>query len=118
MKRGFAVILIGLDPHKRSHTAVALDETGQLLGVIKVTADKDMGPDCSPGPAGGHNAAGRSKERRVWVGRSPSSLWQLENRRLMSRRRWRPGRGWRDQSREQERSPRRPEHRRGGPASF
>jgi hypothetical protein len=34
------VITIGVDPHKSSHTAVAVDETGQVLGERRVPADK------------------------------------------------------------------------------
>jgi transposase len=34
------VITIGIDPHKSSHTAVALDETGRRLGELRVTATK------------------------------------------------------------------------------
>ncbi len=33
------MITIGIDPHKSSHTAVALDETGALLGERRVPAD-------------------------------------------------------------------------------
>jgi transposase len=35
------VIVIGLDPHKSSHTAVAIDQTGAVVGRLKVTADKN-----------------------------------------------------------------------------
>ena len=34
------MITIGIDPHKSSHTAVALDETGAPLGELRVLADK------------------------------------------------------------------------------
>lgn len=34
------MITIGVDPHKSSHTAVAVDETGQVLGERRVPADK------------------------------------------------------------------------------
>jgi hypothetical protein len=33
-------VIIGIDPHKSSHTAVALDATGQVLGELRVTAGK------------------------------------------------------------------------------
>ena len=33
------MITIGIDPHKSSHTAVALDETGAMLGELRVLAD-------------------------------------------------------------------------------
>jgi hypothetical protein len=36
------VITIGIDPHKSSHTAVALDPAGRILGEIRVPATKAM----------------------------------------------------------------------------
>jgi hypothetical protein len=36
------VITIGIDPHKASHTAVALDKSGAPVGQIRVVADKSM----------------------------------------------------------------------------
>ena len=36
------MITIGIDPHKSSHTAVALDETGRVLGELRVAATRAM----------------------------------------------------------------------------
>jgi transposase len=36
------VVTIGIDPHKASHTAVALDPEGVTLGQLRVVADKSM----------------------------------------------------------------------------
>ena len=36
------MITIGIDPHKSSHTAVALDEAGAALGELRVRADQSM----------------------------------------------------------------------------
>lgn len=33
-------VMIGIDPHKRSHTAVAIDGTEEVLGQLRVTADR------------------------------------------------------------------------------
>jgi transposase len=33
-------VIIGIDPHKSSHTAVALDAAGQVLAELRVTAGK------------------------------------------------------------------------------
>jgi len=33
-------VMIGIDPHKRSHTAVALDGTEEVLGQLRLTADR------------------------------------------------------------------------------
>ena len=34
------VVMIGIDPHKRSHTAVALNGSDEVLGRLRVTADR------------------------------------------------------------------------------
>ncbi len=34
------MITIGIDPHKSSHTAVAIDATGHVLGELRVAASK------------------------------------------------------------------------------
>jgi transposase len=34
------MVIIGIDPHKSSHTAVALDEVGQVLGELRLAASK------------------------------------------------------------------------------
>ncbi len=34
------VTTIGIDPHKATHTAVAIDETEQVLGELTVPADR------------------------------------------------------------------------------
>jgi transposase len=54
-------VMIGVDPHKASHTAAALDEHGQLLGQQRVTATVD-----------GYQAL------RQWAGRWPQRCWAVE----------------------------------------
>ena len=34
------MFVIGIDPHKRSHTAAVLDDTEELVGQLRVTADR------------------------------------------------------------------------------
>jgi transposase len=34
------VVMIGIDPHKASHTAVAVDSDEQVLGELQVRADR------------------------------------------------------------------------------
>lgn len=34
------MITIGIDPHKQTHTAVAVNEVGQLLGEVTVAGDE------------------------------------------------------------------------------
>jgi transposase len=55
------VITIGIDPHKSSHTAVALDESGETLGELRVPAD-------------GSTLATLS----AWAGRWPRRRWAIE----------------------------------------
>jgi transposase len=55
------VITIGIDPHKASHTAVALDGAGRVLGELRVAATKPM------------------LERLLrWVERWPERIWAVE----------------------------------------
>jgi transposase len=55
------VITIGVDPHKSSHTAVAVDETGQVLGELRVPADK-----------------GTLRRLRRWAEHWPERTWAIE----------------------------------------
>lgn len=52
------MVIIGIDPHKASHTAVALDDTHQPLGHLRVDASK---------------AATRAL--RAWAKRWPERRW-------------------------------------------
>ena len=55
------MVTIGIDPHKASHTAVALDEEGRLLGELRVVATKAM------------------LERLLrWAERWPERIWAVE----------------------------------------
>jgi transposase len=53
--------MIGVDPHKASHTAAALDEHGHLLGEQRIAASVD-----------GY------QELRRWAGRWPQRCWAVE----------------------------------------
>ncbi|WP_242583769.1 IS110 family transposase [Amycolatopsis sp. 195334CR] len=35
------MVVVGIDPHKSSHTAVAVDQTGRRLAQKTVTSDRD-----------------------------------------------------------------------------
>jgi transposase len=54
-------VIIGVDPHKASHTAAALDEHGHLLGQQRIAASVD-----------GY------QELRRWAGRWPQRCWAVE----------------------------------------
>jgi transposase len=55
-------VMIGIDPHKRSHTAVALDEHDQVLDQIRVDADPSQ-----------------IKRLLGWATRWPERVWAIEN---------------------------------------
>jgi transposase len=54
-------VMIGVDPHKASHTAAALDEHGRLLGRQRVPATLD-----------GY------RQLRQWAVRWPKRRWAVE----------------------------------------
>ena len=55
------MITIGIDPHKASHTAVALDPTGGVLGEVRVSATRT------------------TVERLLrWAERWPERIWAIE----------------------------------------
>jgi len=55
------MITIGVDPHKSSHTAVALDEAGQVLAELRVPASTAM-----------------VKRLKSWAGCWPERTWAIE----------------------------------------
>ena len=68
------MVLIGIDPHKASHTAVVIDESERELARVKVSADKVPGRRAagrSPRPT--PRAAGRSSRPAGWGSCWPSS---------------------------------------------
>ena len=60
------VITIGIDPHKSSLTAVALEPTGEVAATIRleITSD-DRAHSCARGPGSGASGDGRSKAPRA-----------------------------------------------------
>ena len=57
-----AAVVIGIDPHKASHTAVAVDEREVTLGDVRVRA-----------------TAAQSERLLAWAGRWPQRIWAVEN---------------------------------------
>jgi hypothetical protein len=55
------VITIGIDPHKSSHTAVAFDEAGHVLGELRVSANKAT-----------------LTRLQSWAGTWPERTWAIE----------------------------------------
>jgi hypothetical protein len=48
-RRRSEVITIGIDPHKRTHTAVAVSSVGELLAELTEDLDAGEGPSLRPG---------------------------------------------------------------------
>jgi hypothetical protein len=71
------MIIIGIDPHKTSHVAVAVDQHEQPVGQRTVLPAPRPPPGCWPGPSSGRNAAGRSRAPVGWATTSPSSWFWL-----------------------------------------
>src|SRR3954452_15666998 len=55
------MVTIGIDPHKASHTAVALDSSGQTLGELRVDADASM-----------------LRRLHQWAAAWPQRVWAIE----------------------------------------
>jgi transposase len=70
------VITIGIDPHKASHTAVALDANGVTLSELRVTADRSM--------LAGLEQWAAAWPRRVWAIEGASGLGRLLAQQLVA----------------------------------
>lgn len=68
-------VMIGIDPHKRSHTAVALDGTNEVLGQLRVTADRRQVARLL--------AFARPWPERVWAVENANGLGRLLSRGLV-----------------------------------
>jgi len=54
-------VMIGVDPHKASHTAVAIDHKEKVLGELRVRSSADQ-----------------VKQLRAWAARWPKRTWAVE----------------------------------------
>ena len=68
------MIIIGIDPHKTSHTAVAVDQREQPVGQLTVLAGPRPLLGCWPGPSSGRSAAGRWRAPAGWATTWPQQL--------------------------------------------
>jgi len=59
-------VMTGIDPHRRSHTAVALNGTDAVVGQLRVTADRRQLDRLLASPSRGPNACGRSRTPTAW----------------------------------------------------
>jgi transposase len=68
-------VMIGIDPHKRSHTAVALNGTDEVLGQLRITADRRQLDRLLRFAA--------SWPERVWAVENANGLGRLLSRQLL-----------------------------------
>jgi hypothetical protein len=68
-----AVVMIGVDPHKGSHTAVAIDQAERVLGQVRVRAAAIQAEHWWPGRQDGPNGSGRLRAPAAWAICLPSS---------------------------------------------
>src|SRR4051812_3992020 len=70
-------VMIGIDPHKASHMAVAIDDDEQSLGVLKVAADRGQTPRLLAW-------AELLGEERTWAIESAGGLGKLLSQELLA----------------------------------
>ena len=63
-----AQVIIGIDPHKGSHTAVALSDGERTLGQLRVIAAPGQVEQLQRWAAPGQKGFGRSRVLEVWAG--------------------------------------------------
>ena len=85
------LVTIGVDPHKGSHTAVAIDVEETKLGEVRVSSAKDQCDQLlgwpRPSPSGASPSSQRPGSATCW----PNSSWPPARRCSMCPRRWRLG---------------------------
>jgi transposase len=69
-------VMIGIDPHKRSHTAVAINGIDEILGQLRVTADRRQLPRLL--------AFAERWPDRVWAVENANGLGRLLSRQLLA----------------------------------
>ena len=76
------MVIIGIDPHKGSHTAVAIDEAERKLGEVRVRADRyQLEGSLKWAIEFLERALGDRVRQRAGEGCCPSSLWRPARRR-------------------------------------
>ena len=89
-----AAVIIGVDPHKGSHTAVAIDGAEAQLGSLRVRASAAPGRQAAGvGGGRGRSGPGRSRAPAGWGICWPSSCWPPASRSSTSSPSSAPGSG-------------------------
>ncbi len=87
-------VMIGIDPHKASHTAAAIDPAENELGQVRVQGGRrPAGAAVGVGARGGRSGPGRWRTPAGWAICSPSSCWRPVSGCWMCRPSWPPGCG-------------------------
>jgi hypothetical protein len=84
-------VIIGVDPHKATHTAVAIDRTEAELARARVRASRTQVPQLLRWPSHSGNVCGRSSPLAGWAICWRSSSWPPVRPSSTCRRRWRRG---------------------------
>ena len=84
------MIMIGIDPHKATHTAVAVDDYEAVLAELTVRARRPRLTGSADGLTASTIDGGRSRPPTVSAISSPSSSSPPARRCSMCRRCWRP----------------------------
>ena len=92
-ERAMAEVMIGIDPHKSSHTAVAIGPAEEPLGELRVRACASQAESCWRGRWCGRSGPGRWRAPPGWGICWPSSWSPRASRCWMCRRSWPPGCG-------------------------
>ena len=100
-------VIIGIDPHKASHAACAIDDSEQELAISRCVPDTANSSSWSPGRNRSGRERGRSSRPAVSAISSPSNSSRRANVWSTCRRRCRHGCGCRNRTVEQERPERR-----------
>ena len=73
-------VMIGVDPHKGSHTAVAIGAAEERLGELRVRAWAAQAERLLAWAGPGRSGPGRSRAPGAWGICWPSSCWRLVSR--------------------------------------
>jgi transposase len=76
-----APVVIAIDPHKASWTAVAVDTRLEPLATIRTGSTVTATGNCAASPAAGHKPAGQSKAQPVVIGEATAALRTLTEHR-------------------------------------
>ena len=75
-QKGHAMVMIGIDPHKGSHTAVVIDRDERVVDQIRVRASNGQTGELCECASGYPDRVWAVESARRWGIRCPSSWWR------------------------------------------